>query len=83
MIIAPVWGPSMAQAETHIFSIIGKERTLVEGTEWDAWKVEERRESDRQLLSVWYLLDKSPYMVAGEVYMPNGDVRKMTEIELP
>ena len=83
VIIAPVWGPNMPDAEYRIFTIVGRERTMVEGTDWNAWKVEERRESDRQLLAVWYLLDESPYMVAGDVFLPNGDVRKMTEIELP
>jgi hypothetical protein len=83
VIIAPVWGPNMPLAETRIFSIIGKEPTMVEGKEWQAWKVEERRESDRRLMAIWYLLEESPYMVAGEVFLPNGQVQKMTEIALP
>ena len=83
VIIAPVWGPNMPTAESRIFSIIGQVPTTVEGTEWLAWKVEEYREADRKLLAVWYLLEESPYMVAGEVYLPNGDVQKMTEIALP
>lgn len=83
VIIAPVWSPNMATAESHIFSIIGKVPTMVEGTEWNAWKVEEYRESDRRLIAVWYLLEDSPYMVGGETYNENGEVRKMTEIALP
>lgn len=83
VIIAPVWGPNMPDAEWRIFTIVGQEPTMVEGKEWNAWKVEERRESDRQLLAVWYLLDESPYMVAGDVFLPNGNVRKMTEVALP
>jgi hypothetical protein len=83
VIIAPVWGPNMPTAESRIFSVIGRVATMVEGTEWNAWKVEERRETDRTLLAVWYLLDESPYMVAGEVFLPNGQVQKMTEIALP
>ncbi len=83
VIIAPVWGPNMPVAETRIFTIIGKEPTMVEGKEWQAWKVEERRESDRKLLANWYLVEDSPYMVAGEVFLPNGQVQKMTEIALP
>jgi hypothetical protein len=51
--------------------------------EWQAWKVEERRESDQRLMAVWYLVEGSPYMVAGEVFLPNGQVQKMTEIALP
>ncbi len=81
--IAPVWGPNMPAAESRIFSIIDKVPTMVEGREWLAWKVEERRESDRTLVAVWYLVEDSPYMVAGEAYLPNGQVQKMTEIALP
>lgn len=81
--IAPVWGPNMAAAESRIFSVIGKVPTIVEGTEWQAWKVEERRESDRRLMSVWYLVEGSPYMVAGESYGSDGQVQKFTEVALP
>ncbi len=83
VIIAPVWGPNMATAETRIFTIVGKVPTMVEGTEWQAWKVEEHRESDRRLLAHWYLVEESPYMVAGDVFLANGQVQKMTEIALP
>jgi hypothetical protein len=81
--IAPVWGPNMATAESRIFSVIGKVPTMVEGREWQAWKVEEYRESDRKLLAIWYLVEGSPYMVAGEVFLPNGQIQKITEIALP
>jgi hypothetical protein len=83
VIVAPVWGPNMPTAESRIFTIVGQEPTMVEGREWLAWKVEERRESDRRLMAVWFLTDVSPYMVAGEAYLPNGNVQKMTEIALP
>ena len=83
VIVAPVWGPNMPAAESRIFTIIGKVPTMVEGKEWQAWKVEERRESDRRLMAVWYLVEGSPYMVAGEVFLPNGQVQKITEIALP
>lgn len=82
VIVAPVWGPNMPTAESRIFSIINEVPTVVEGTEVLAWKVEERRESDRQLLAIWYLIEQSPYMVAGDVFLPDGRVQKMTEIEL-
>ena len=55
----------------------------VEGTKLVAWKVEERRQADRQLVATWYLLDKSPYMVYGEVPLPNGQVQRMSEVEIP
>lgn len=83
VIVAPVWGPNMATAESRIFTVVGKVPTTVEGTEWQAWKVEEYRESDRRLMAVWYLVEGSPYMVGGEVYLPNGNVQRMTEIALP
>lgn len=83
VIIAPVWGPNMAAAESRIFTVVGKVPTMVEGTAWQAWKVEEHRESDRRLMAIWYLVEGSPYMVAGEVYLPNGNVQRMTEIALP
>lgn len=83
VIIAPIWGPNMPTAETRIFTVIGKVPTMVEGKEWQAWKVEEHRASDGRHLANWYLVEESPYMVAGEVFLPNGQVQKMTEIALP
>ena len=56
---------------------------MVEGKRVVEWRVEERRESDRRQMATWWLLDKSPYMVAGEVFLPNWQVQKMSEIELP
>lgn len=83
VMIAPVWSPAMTRVEDRVFTVVGKATVDVEGTPIDAWKVEEYRRADRSLLATWYLLDKSPYMVYGEVPMPNGQVRKMTEVELP
>jgi hypothetical protein len=81
--VAPVWGPAMAAAESRIFSVLGQQELTVEGTAWRAWKVEERRESDRRLMAVWYLVEEPPYMVAGEAYLPDGRVQKFTEVVLP
>lgn len=83
VVIAPVWGPNMATAETRIFSMIDQVPITVEGTKMLAWKVEERRESDKVLLADWYLLDKSPYMVYGVAYLPNGQLRHYSEVEIP
>ncbi|MDX2058204.1 MAG: hypothetical protein SFV24_10415, partial [Gemmatimonadales bacterium] len=83
VIIAPVWGPNMASAETRIFTIRGQESMDIEGTTWQAWRVEERRESDGVLLATWFLTDRSPYMVGGEGYLPNGQVQRYTEVALP
>lgn len=83
VITAPFWSPAMTKAEVRIFSVIGEVSVKVEGTDFTAWKVEERRYADRQLIATWYLLDKSPYMVYGEVPLPNGQVQRMTEVEIP
>lgn len=83
VMVAPMWGPNMTQTERRVFHVIGQERRMVEGKEWLAWRIEERRHSDRVLLATWFMVDKSPYMVAGEVIQPNGQVRYMTEIALP
>lgn len=83
VMIAPVWSPAMTQADLRIFTVVGLATVDVEGTSIEAWKVEERRQSDGQLLATWYLLDKSPYMVYGEVPLPNGQVQRMTEVEIP
>jgi hypothetical protein len=79
---APVWNPSMVKAETRIFTVIGREDVDVEGTRINAWKVEERR-ADRTLYATWWLLDESPYMVYGEVPLANGQIQRMSEVEIP
>ena len=80
---APVWAPTWTKSEMRIFTVVGQTPITVEGTKMDAWKIEERRQSDRQLMATWYLLDKSPYMVYGEVPLPNGQVQRMSEVEIP
>jgi hypothetical protein len=80
---APLWGPNMPASEMRIFSVIGEESIDVEGSSVKAWKVEERRQSDRVLLATWWLLPKSPYMVYGEVPLPDGSVQRMTEVVVP
>jgi hypothetical protein len=82
-VIAPVWGPPMAMSELRVFTILGKTDVDVEGTLVNAWKVEERKHADGKLLATWYLLDTSPYMVYGEVPLPDGSMQRMTEIEIP
>jgi hypothetical protein len=82
VVIAPVWSPAMTKAETRIFTVVGRETVDVEGAEVEAWKVEERKE-DRSLYATWWLLDESPYMVYGEIVLPNGQVQRMTEVEIP
>lgn len=79
---APLWGPNMSASEVRVFTVIGEDDIDVEGTKVKAWKVEERRQSDRVLTATWWLLPKSPYMVYGEVPLPDGSIQRMTEVEV-
>lgn len=83
VIVAPFWGPGMAKSEMRIFIVLGRADVNVEGTVVNAWKVEERRESDNRLLATWYLTETSPYMVYGEVPLADGRVQRMSEVEIP
>jgi hypothetical protein len=71
----------MTTAESRIFTVVGKETVDVEGAQVEAWKVEERR-MDRTVYATWWLLDESPYMVYGEIVLPDGRVQRMTEVEV-
>jgi hypothetical protein len=78
---APVWSPAMTTAETRIFTVIGMETVDVEGSAIEAWKVEEHK-ADGVLYATWWLLDESPYMVYGEIVLPDGRIQRMTEVEV-
>ena len=83
VIVAPFWSPAMTKAEMRIFSVVERVTVGVQGSDVETWKVEERRSADRQLLATWYLTDTSPYMVYGEVPLPNAQVQTMTEVAIP
>jgi hypothetical protein len=83
VIIAPVWGPAMVDSELRAFSVLGRTTVDVEGTGVEAWKVEERTLSDHRLTGIWYLVNRAPYMVAGEVPLPDGTMQWMTEVSIP
>jgi hypothetical protein len=85
ILLAPVWGPNMPESEMRVFTILGKSDVDVEGATVSAWKVEERRHADRELLATWWLIDKSPYMVYGygEVPLRDGSLQRMTEVAVP
>jgi len=83
VISVPIWGPGMTASEQRLFTVIGKTDVNVEGKVVNAWKVEEHRQADGKLLATWYLLDRSPYMVYGEVPLADGSIQRMTEIEVP
>ena len=73
----------MTAAEMRVFTVLGTVDVDVEGTKVTAWKVEERKQADGRLLATWYLVERSPYMVYGEVPLPDGSVQRMTEVEVP
>ena len=80
---APLWSPGQPRAETRVFSVIGEVPVTVEGTSVRAWKIEERRQADGTLTATWYMTKDSPYMVYGEVPLPNGQVQYMSEVAIP
>lgn len=79
---APMWSPSMPNAEVRVFTVLGRQRVQVEGEWVESWKVDERRERDGSLVATWYLTEQSPYMVYAEVPLPNGQVQRMTGVSL-
>ena len=83
VIVAPIWSPSTKASEQRAFAVLGQERLTLEGTAVLAWKVEERRLADHVLLATWYLTDRPPYMVYGEVNLDDGRIQRMTEITIP
>ncbi|HJU69688.1 MAG TPA: hypothetical protein VJ650_15720 [Gemmatimonadaceae bacterium] len=83
VLVAPVWGPGMRAAEDRVFTILADTVVDVEGTPVRSRKVEEYKRSDRTLKATWYLLLTAPYMVYGEVPLPDGRVQRMTEVPEP
>ena len=84
VMVAPVWSPANpGSTEDRVFTVIGDTAVMVEGTLVTSTKVEERRRSNGTLYANWYLLLESPYMVYGELPLPDGRVQRMTEVEVP
>lgn len=79
VMVAPMWGPNMQRTEDRVFTVVKDTTVDVEGTPQKSRMVEERRWTDRVLLATWYLTFESPYMVYGEVPLPNGGIQRMTE----
>ena len=82
VMLAPIWQPGSTTSELRAFTVLGRVDVDVEGTKVNAWKIEERRRADKTLLGTWYMIDRSPYMVYGEVPLPDGSVQRMTEVEI-
>ena len=83
VIVAPLWSPNVTSPEYRVFAVLGDTTLNIEGQMVRARKVEERRRSDRSLYANWYLLTTEPYMVYGEVPLPDGRVQRMTEVGVP
>jgi hypothetical protein len=83
VIVAPMWSPNVAAADDRVFAVKQDTTLMVEGTAVVARKVEERRRSDGSLYANWYLLTLEPYMVYGEIPLPDGRVQRMTEVGVP
>ncbi|MGQ0701528.1 MAG: hypothetical protein ACT4PM_00165 [Gemmatimonadales bacterium] len=83
VLIAPVWGPPLAGTELRVFTILEAEPVDVEGQRVRAYKVEERRHPDGTLVATWWLTAESPFMVYGEVPLPDGRIQRMTEVAVP
>jgi hypothetical protein len=83
VIVAPLWAPAAPGPDYRVFSVLGDTTLTIEGASVRARKVEERKRSDRSLTAYWYLLTTKPYMVYGEVPLPDGRMQRMTEVDVP
>lgn len=84
VMVSPVWSPANpGNTEDRVFTVIGDTTVMVEGTPVTSTKVEERRRTNGSLFANWYLLLRSPYMVLGEIPLPDGRLQRMTEVEVP
>lgn len=80
---APMWDPGSNQYRVSVFTVLPERTIDVEGTPWKAWPVEERVRESGTLVATWFLTDRAPYMLAGEVPLANGVMQRMTEIAVP
>jgi hypothetical protein len=83
VIVAPLWAPNMTTSERRVFVVLADTTVMVEGKPQRARKVDERRRTDKSLVASWYLLMDDPYMVYGEVPLPDGTTQRMTEVPIP
>jgi hypothetical protein len=83
VIVSPMWSPGATTPDYRVFAVLADTTLNIEGTMVKARKVEERRRTDRSLTANWYLLLEKPYMVYGEVPLPDGRIQRMTEVDVP
>ena len=79
---APVWGPNMAAPEERVFEVFDREVVEVEGEDVSAYRVEERIRATGELYATWYLTLESPFMVLGEIVLPDGQIQRITGVAL-
>jgi hypothetical protein len=79
---APVWGPNMEAAQDRVFTVVREEQVEVEGAQVMAWRVDEHIEDTGALYATWWLSETEPYMVLGEIMLPNGQMQRITGVAL-
>jgi hypothetical protein len=82
VVTAPVWAPAMERTQVRVFTVVGRERVLVEGDEATGWKIEERMRGDDRILATWYVTDVSPFMLLAESELPDGRRQRITGVSL-
>lgn len=82
ILVAPFWTPASQTSEYRVFRVMGDTTVNVESTLVRARKVEERNRTDGVLRANWYLLTADPYMVYGEIPLPDGRMQRMTEVSV-
>jgi hypothetical protein len=83
VIVSPMWSVNAVKPDYRVFVVLGDTTVNVEGSMVRARKVEERRRTDGSLYAEWYLMREKPYMVYGEVLLPDGRRQRMTEVSIP
>ena len=80
VITIPIVTHSSGVSDVTVLAVIGREKVQVGGSRVDAWKVEQRRAGERTLSATWYLMDSPPYVAAGEVVVPGGQIMRLTRV---
>ncbi|MEX2048637.1 MAG: hypothetical protein WEB90_03580 [Gemmatimonadota bacterium] len=79
----PAYGRALGSVLVGLANVAGPaglvaQPVRVEGASFTAWKVEERVQRTGTLLATWYLTLSSPFMVLGEVVLPDGRTQRIT-----
>lgn len=80
VLVAPFFHPSMDAPEERAFTVVREETVEVEGEPVLAWRVEEHRVANGELIATWWLTDDSPYMVLAELKTDDGQTQRITGV---